>query len=110
MSDPVAAPAVEAKPDSLAHIKQSMLSNLNAAYGAFVGQVKMLPIHQGLMQTAFNHLDTGLIWLEKAISIMEALPLPPKVEEVAAVAGEVLEGVEKAVEAIEPPAEPAPAV
>lgn len=99
MSDQVQAPAPAVQHDSLVQIKASLLAGITAAYATFISNARMLPVHQGIMQKAFGHLDDGLVWLEKAISVMEAVPLPPQAEAVADVAGEVIQAVDDVVEA-----------
>ena len=89
MSDNVAAtpetpeaPAATIDAESLVKIKMSLIDALNRGYFEFINDCRKLPIHVGMMQKAFNHLDDGLFCLEKAISMIESLPLSPADETV----------------------------
>ena len=117
MSDPVAAPVPSVPPsqnpdsslsaEALAFIKGSFEKNLSAAYFGFIEHARSLPIHIGMMQRAFQHFDDGLFCLEKAIRMINALPLSPAAQAEVAVVEKVVEGVEAVVDAVEPA--PAPA-
>ena len=116
MSDQVAAPAAPQAPQVAAlpvtgehveAIKKSLTGSLNAMYAEFTNAIKKFPINPGLMQVGFGHLDTGLIWIEKAIALIESLPLSAPVEAAAQAAGAVVGEVEKVAEVVAPV--PAPA-
>jgi hypothetical protein len=100
-----AAPAVSALPVTAEHvdaIKKGLTGSLNAMYNEFTNAIKKFPINPGLMQMGFSHLDTGLIWIEKAISLIESLPLSAPVEAAAQAAGAVVGEVEKVAEVVAP--------
>ncbi len=108
------APAAQAlSPESMASIKSALEQALQKAYFGFIEHCRALPVHIGMMQKAFGHLDDGLFCLERAIRMIESLPLPAPVEECAAVADSAVEAVEAVTDAVEavvePEAAPAPA-
>ena len=120
MSDPVAAPeqsspvpqapAVPAlSPEALGAIKSALELALSKAYFGFIEHCRALPIHFGMMQKAFGHLDDGLFCLEKAIKMIASLPLPAPVQADAAVADKVVDGAEVVVDAVEKVIDPQPA-
>jgi len=115
MSDPVAAPppvapqaqALPVNQESLSAIKTGLLGSLNGMYQQFVGAIRKFPIHPGIMEKGFSHFDDGLLWIEKAIALIEMLPVPSAVQADAAVAQEAVSAVKEVVDAVEPAAAPA---
>lgn len=120
MSDPVAAPEQSApvpqapavpalSPEALGAIKSALELALSKAYFGFIDHCRALPIHFGLMQRAFQHLDDGLFCLEKAIRMIESLPLPAPIPADAAIADKVVEGAEVVVDELNKVVNPEPA-
>lgn len=64
-------------PEALEAIKKSFTDNLLNMYFVFIEHIKSLPIHVGMMQRAFQHLDDGVFCLEKAIRMINSLPVKP---------------------------------
>lgn len=122
MSEQNVAPAPEApqqssiSPEALAQIKDSFERNLNKMYFSLIDHIRSLPIHVGMMQRAFQHLDDGLFCIEKAIRMISDLPLSPVSQSEAKVVEKVVDAVEEGSKVIEgvladaqkPQEEPAP--
>jgi len=73
-------------------MKNKMIEQLNANYKAFMESLRTFPIMNGALQLAMQNFETGLVWMEKGISLVpfESLnPVPveasqPQASEVAA--------------------------
>lgn len=60
-------------PEQLNMIKSALKDRFNKQYSDFVNGVKGLPVNQHLASVAFQYLDTGYLWFEKAI---DGMPVP----------------------------------
>jgi hypothetical protein len=59
--------------------KNQMIQQLNINYKAFIDSLRTFPVMQGALQLAMQHMETGLVWMEKGISLVpfQNIPQPP---------------------------------
>ena len=88
-------------PETLQAIKEALEASFQRAYFALIQHARSLPIHAGMMQKAFNHFDDGLFCVEKAIRMIQSLPVSAPIQADAAIAEKAVEVVEEGVKVAE---------
>lgn len=57
--------------EDLNKIKQSLISQLEFNYKALTHCISQMPVQDEFKQRAFQHLDTGILWVEKSIMMLQ---------------------------------------
>lgn len=74
--------------------KNQMIQQLNANYKAFMDSLRTVPVMQGALNISMQHFETGLVWMEKGISLVpfeavQAAPVTPSQPQATEVVAEV---------------------
>lgn len=57
-------------------LKQQMIAQLNINYKAFMDSLRTFPVMQGALNFALQNFETGLVWMEKGISLVPLQTVP----------------------------------
>lgn len=67
-------PIATVTPEVFEKIKVALISHVEKAYAVFLQSIMSIPCEQKGLQNAMLFLDSGYVWLEKAIKNLPALP------------------------------------